>query len=47
MALAPDWERRVDDHRLLTSEVSLRDRLEAAGVTLIGWRELRDAQRAG
>lgn len=45
-ALAPDWERRVDDHRLLTDEASLRDRLEAAGVTLIGWRELRELQRS-
>ena len=45
-ALAPDWERRVDDHRLLTAESSLRERLEAAGVELIGWRELRDLQRA-
>jgi predicted glycoside hydrolase/deacetylase ChbG (UPF0249 family) len=46
-ALAPDWERRVDDHRLLTAEASLRERLDAAGVELIGWRELRDLQRAG
>jgi chitin disaccharide deacetylase len=46
-ALAPDWERRVDDHRLLTAEPSLRERLDAAGVELIGWRELRDLQRAG
>jgi predicted glycoside hydrolase/deacetylase ChbG (UPF0249 family) len=45
-ALAPDWERRVDDHRLLTDEASLRDRLDAAGVTLIGWRELRELQRS-
>jgi predicted glycoside hydrolase/deacetylase ChbG (UPF0249 family) len=46
-ALAPDWERRVDDHRLLSAETALRDRIDEAGVTLVGWRELRDLQRAG
>lgn len=45
-ALAPDWERRVDDHRLLTAEPELRDQLAAAGVVLIGWRELRALQRS-
>ena len=43
-ALAPDWERRVDDHRLLTSH-ELRSAIERAGIHLIGWRELRDLQR--
>ena len=43
-ALAPDWERRVDDHRMLTSG-ELRSALERADVHLIGWRELRDLQR--
>jgi predicted glycoside hydrolase/deacetylase ChbG (UPF0249 family) len=43
-ALAPDWERRVDDHRLLTA-AELRTALELAEVHLIGWRELRDLQR--
>ena len=46
-ALAPDWERRVDDHRLLSAETALRRRIDEAGVTLVGWRELRDLQRAG
>ena len=46
-ALAPDWERRVDDHRLLTEEPALVDRLAAEGVQLGGWRVLRDLQRAG
>lgn len=46
-ALAPDWERRVDDHRLLTEEPALVDRLAAEGVQLVGWRVLRDLQRAG
>lgn len=45
-ALAPDWERRVDDHRLLTDDEGLRKALDEAGVHLIGWRELRDLQRA-
>jgi predicted glycoside hydrolase/deacetylase ChbG (UPF0249 family) len=46
-ALAPDWASRVDDHRLLTGDRPLRDRLEEAGVHLVGWRELREVQRAG
>lgn len=46
-ALAPDWERRVDDHRLLTAEPELVERLEANGVQLISWRDLRDLQRSG
>ncbi len=45
-ALAPDWERRVDDHRLLTADPELREQLVAAGVVLIGWRELRALQRS-
>jgi predicted glycoside hydrolase/deacetylase ChbG (UPF0249 family) len=45
-ALAPDWERRVDDHRLLTAEPQLRQQLADAGVQLIGWRELRELQRS-
>lgn len=45
-ALAPDWERRVDDHAFLTSK-DLGARLAAAGIGLIGWRELRDLQRTG
>jgi predicted glycoside hydrolase/deacetylase ChbG (UPF0249 family) len=45
-ALAPDWERRVDDHRLLTAEPQLSEQLAAAGVVLIGWRELRELQRS-
>lgn len=40
-----DWAARVDDHALAV-ETPLRDRIEAAGVRLIGWRELRDAQRS-
>jgi predicted glycoside hydrolase/deacetylase ChbG (UPF0249 family) len=46
-ALAPDWERRVDDHQLLTADRGLVERLEANGVQLISWRDLRELQRAG
>jgi predicted glycoside hydrolase/deacetylase ChbG (UPF0249 family) len=45
-ALAPDWERRVDDHQLLTADHELVERLEANGVQLISWRDLRELQRA-
>jgi chitin disaccharide deacetylase len=44
-AFAPDWERRVDDHRLLVDAASLRERLDEAGVHLIGYRPLRDLMR--
>lgn len=45
-AIAPDADLRVDDHRLLTSDDQVRARLDAAGVRLIGYRELRAAQRS-
>lgn len=45
-ALAPDWEARVDDHLLLTADDGIRAALDRWGVQLIGWRELRDLQRA-
>jgi predicted glycoside hydrolase/deacetylase ChbG (UPF0249 family) len=43
-AFAPDADRRIDDHDVL--DAALVDRVAAAGVTLIGYRALRDAQRA-
>ena len=46
-AFAPDWEGRVDDHFLLTGDTAVRERMDELGVQLIGWRELRDLQRAG
>lgn len=46
-ALAPDWAQRVDDHHLLSHDAGLRAMLTRSGVHLIGWRALRDAQRAG
>jgi chitin disaccharide deacetylase len=46
-AATPDWAARVDDHDLVTRDRSLRTMLERAGVQLVGYRALRDAQRAG
>jgi chitin disaccharide deacetylase len=45
-ALAPDWSNRVDDHDLVVRDGGLRTLLERGGVKLIGYRALRDAQRA-
>ena len=45
-ALAPDWASRVDDHDVVTGGQSLRALADRAGVTLIGYRQLRDLQRA-
>jgi len=42
----PDWSNRVEDHAFLTSDPSLPDLVERAGATLVGYRELRDLQRA-
>jgi chitin disaccharide deacetylase len=44
-ALAPDWQARVDDHRLLVEDGELTRALEAAEVTPIGYRPLRDLMR--
>jgi hypothetical protein len=46
-SLAHDWADRVDDHHLLTRDSEMRTMVQRSGVTLIGWRELRDLQRAG
>lgn len=46
-ALAPDWANRVDDHHLMTHDTGLRTMVERSGVILIGYRALRDLQRAG
>jgi predicted glycoside hydrolase/deacetylase ChbG (UPF0249 family) len=45
-ALAPDWAHRVDDHELVTRDRSIRTLAERAGVTLIGYRALRDLMRS-
>jgi predicted glycoside hydrolase/deacetylase ChbG (UPF0249 family) len=44
-ALAPDWSQRVDDHDALVEDLELRKLLERAGITSIGYRQLRDLQR--
>ncbi|HLX87075.1 MAG TPA: polysaccharide deacetylase family protein, partial [Acidimicrobiales bacterium] len=46
-ALTPDWEARVDDHRLLVDDRSVPEALAAGGVTLLGYRALRELMRAG
>ena len=45
-AIGDTWSGRVDDLDLVLSSET-RSLLERAGVTLVGYRELRDAQRAG
>ena len=42
----PDWANRVDDHQLLVHDKDVRSMAERAGVIFIGFRELRDLQRA-
>ena len=46
-ALTPDWAARVDDHDLVVNDHSLRTLLQRAGAHLVGYRALRDLQRAG
>ncbi len=43
----PDWHARVDDHELVTTDTGIRTMIERSGVELIGYRPLRDLQRAG
>jgi predicted glycoside hydrolase/deacetylase ChbG (UPF0249 family) len=44
-ACCPKWEQRVADHRFFTSAATQR-RLRELDITLVGYRALRDAQRA-
>ena len=47
-ALTPDdWSARVDDHDLVVNDHSLRTMFDRVGAHLIGYRLLRDLQRAG
>ena len=46
-AAHPDWVGRVDDYKMLNHDLRFRNLVEKAGVTLIGYRELRDQQKAG
>lgn len=45
-AVMPDWPARVDDHDVAMSAGALRALALRAGVTLIGYRQLRDLQRS-
>jgi hypothetical protein len=45
-AYAPDWASRVDDLDLVTLDRTLADLVEACGAVLIGYRTLRELQRA-
>lgn len=40
--IAPDWQARVRDHAVMT-DPKLRTFVEAAGIHLIGWREIQQA----
>ena len=44
-ALCPQWEQRVADHRFFSSPES-EERIEGLGIVRIGYRALRDLQRA-
>jgi len=44
-AIAPDWPARVDDADLATSSEAFGALAQRAGVTLVGYRALRDRQR--
>jgi predicted glycoside hydrolase/deacetylase ChbG (UPF0249 family) len=46
-AITPDWTARVGDAHLVTGDWAFRAALERSGAELIGYRTLRDAQRAG
>ncbi len=46
-AAAPDWARRVDDHAYRTRDPSLVSLIRRVGGILVGYRDLRDLQRAG
>jgi predicted glycoside hydrolase/deacetylase ChbG (UPF0249 family) len=42
----PDWENRVDDHKLVTSDPTLAELIAENGVVLLGYRALRELQRS-
>ena len=42
----PDWEMRVDDHALVTSDEHVADLVAQSGATLVSFRALRDLQRS-
>jgi chitin disaccharide deacetylase len=46
-AITTDWQDRVSDHTLLVDDGGMPEIIAQAGVTLIGFRSLRDAMRRG
>jgi predicted glycoside hydrolase/deacetylase ChbG (UPF0249 family) len=46
-AITTDWEDRVSDHNLLVDDGGMAEIIAQSGVTLIGFRPLRDAMRRG
>lgn len=46
-AIGTDWAARVDDLHLVCHDSRLRSMVERTGAVLIGYRELRELQRAG
>jgi predicted glycoside hydrolase/deacetylase ChbG (UPF0249 family) len=42
----PDWPNRVDDYACITRDAAFRDLVERSGAQLVGYRALRDLQRA-
>src|SRR3954465_2916286 len=42
----PDWPNRVEDHAMLTRDPSFVDLVERTEAVLVGYRELREVQRA-
>jgi predicted glycoside hydrolase/deacetylase ChbG (UPF0249 family) len=42
----PDWANRVEDHLMLTRDPAFADLVERSGAILVGYRELRELQRA-
>lgn len=45
-AMSPDWQNRVADHARLLDPAGLGAEAELAGVSLVGYRELRNLMRA-
>ena len=45
-SMATDWPARVDDFDLAVSDRALAALVQRAGAVLIGYREIREAQRA-
>lgn len=46
-AVCEEWGRRVEHRDLVCGNTELLADLDRGGITLVSWRDLRDAQRAG